>query len=280
MSRSGLTTLSPPFRAITGSTRLYAVLGDPVRQVRAPALLNPLFARLGLDAVLVPVQVTGDRLAEVVRGLRQIGNLDGFLITVPHKIEVCRLVERVSPAVMLSGSANAIRREGDGTWYAENFDGAGFVAGLAAVGIDVVGQHVALVGAGGAGGAIAAAVLGAGAGRLSVCDQDQNRLDSLLARLGPQWPGRIEGTRQPALDGVDLAVNATALGLNPGDPLAFDPAGLPPGAVVADIIMQPGRTALLRAAEATGHRTHPGEHMLDHQVDLYRAFFGLEPATG
>ncbi|MFK3982411.1 shikimate dehydrogenase family protein [Micromonospora sp. NPDC050397] len=263
---------------ITGATRLYAVLGDPVTQVQAPGLLNPLFARLGVAAVLLPVHVRPEQLGAVVRGLRGVDNLDGLLVTVPHKTAICRYADRVSRTVTIAGSANALRRESDGSWSADNFDGAGFVAGLTAAGHTVVDRRVTLVGAGGAGSAIAAALLSAGVGRLSVCDTDAGRLGGLLHRLGAYWPGRVVGSGEPDLDGVDIAVNATALGLRPGDALPFPPRALPPGAVVADIIMQPRETALLRTAAALGHRVHPGRHMLEHQIDAYHAFFRLPAA--
>jgi len=261
---------------ITGTTRLYAVLGDPVTQVRSPALMNPLFARLGIDAVLVPVHATPAHLEQVVGGLRRAGNVDGIFITVPHKVAVVGLADRCSPMVAVTGSANALRREADGRWYAENFDGSGFVTGLTNAGHDPKGSRVALVGAGGAGSAIAAALLAAGAERLSVCDQDTAKLGGLRARLDAHWPGRTDTSVAPHLDGADLVVNATPLGLNPDDPLPFRPELLPEGCVVADIIMSPHETRLLRQAAARGHRIHHGIHMLDGQMDSYRAFFGLD----
>ncbi|WP_228563634.1 shikimate dehydrogenase family protein [Catenulispora rubra] len=265
---------------IGGSTRVYAVLGYPVAQVKAPGLLNPVFAELGLDAVLVPVLAEPRHLAEVVRGLQRIGNLDGLLVTIPHKIDVCRHADRVSRAVTLAGSANALRREPDGSWFAENFDGAGLVRGLESAGFEPAGRRVALVGAGGAGGAVAAALLGADIAHLAVCDRDEDRLDTLVSRLEQHHPGRISGSTTPQVRDVDLAVNATPLGLRPDDPLPFAVEQLAPGTVVADIIMQPKDTALLQAAAALGHRIHHGSHMLTHQIDLYREFFGLDRITG
>ncbi|MGC0373841.1 shikimate dehydrogenase family protein [Streptomyces sp. SAI-229] len=260
---------------ITGTTRLYAVLGDPVTQVQAPAMLNPVFAELGVDAVLVPVHVEAAHLAEVVTGLQRTGNLDGLLITVPHKIDACAFADVLSRAVQASGSTNAMRREPDGTWTAENFDGAGFVLGMAAAGHELAGRRITLVGAGGAGGAIAASVLDAGAARLHVCDPDQGKLSALLDRLAAGRPGRVTGGPAPELERADVVVNATPLGLRPDDPLPFDPALLPPGAVVADIVMKPRETPLLRAAAAAGRPVHHGAHMLSHQLDLYREFFRL-----
>jgi shikimate dehydrogenase len=260
---------------ISGTTHLYVVLGDPVTQVQSPALMNPLFARLGIDAVLVPVHVRAEHLERTVDGLRCVDNVDGIFVTVPHKAAVVALADRCSPTVEITGSANALRREAGGGWYAENFDGVGFVTGLVAAGHDPKGARVALVGAGGAGSAIAAALLAAGADRLSVCDPDTARLDGLRSRLDAHWPGRTVTSAGPDLDGAGIVVNATPLGLRPDDPLPLRPELLPPGGVVADIIMKPRETRLLREAAALGHHVHYGIHMLDGQLDSYRAFFDL-----
>ncbi|MFD8725114.1 shikimate dehydrogenase family protein [Streptomyces sp. NPDC059629] len=271
----------PPQALISGTTRLYAVVGDPVAQVQSPGLLNPLFAELGMDAVLVPVEVSPDDLERVVRGLQRIGNLDGIFVTVPHKADAARLADRHSRTVEIAGTANVLRREADGSWLAENFDGSGFVAGLARAGHEIRGRRVALAGAGGAGSAIAAALLTAGAEHLAVTDPDRPKRDALVERLAAYWPGRVHTVAEPPLHDSDLVVNATPLGLRPGDPLPFPPEALAPGAVVADIIMKPRETPLLRQAAALGHHVHHGIHMLTGQVDSYCVFFGLRtPTTG
>ncbi|MFJ1811385.1 MULTISPECIES: shikimate dehydrogenase family protein [unclassified Streptomyces] len=264
---------------ISGRTRLFAVLGDPVRQVRAPQMLNPVFAELGVDAVLVPVEAPAAHLGEVVRGLQRAGNVDGLLVTVPHKAAAREFAEVRSAAVELAGATNALRRGADGRWYAENFDGAGFVAGLAAAGHAPAGRRVTLVGAGGAGGAIAAALVLAGVDRLDVVDVDRGRVRTLVDRLSGHAPGRVRAGRLPAGTAADLVVNATPLGLRAQDPLPFDPARLAAGTVVADIVMTPRETRLLRAAGAHGLPVHHGEHMLSQQLHLYREFFALHPAA-
>lgn len=268
--------------AIGGATRLYAVIGDPVGQVQAPALVNPLLADLDLDAVLVPVHVPVGRLDEAVHGLRAFGNLDGLLVTVPHKAAVLRFADRVGPAAELSGSANALRRESDGRWHADNFDGAGFVAGLEGAGHRAAGARVTLVGTGGAGCAIAPALLMAGAAHVVLCDLDPARTAALAARLQARWPGRTGCATRPVTDGADIVVNATPLGLRPGDPLPFDPGTLAPGTLVADIVMKPRVTALLRTAADRGLPVHYGAPMLESQLALYRQYFRFDraPAAG
>jgi shikimate dehydrogenase len=260
---------------ISGTTRLYVVLGDPVTQVQSPALMNPLFGGLGIDAVLVPVHARPEHLKRILGGLRCASNVDGIFVTVPHKAAVRALADRCSPMVEIAGSANVLRREPDGSWYAENFDGLGFVTGLLGAGHDPKGRRVGLVGAGGAGSAIAAALLQAGADRLSVCDPDNAKLTGLGSRLGAQWPGRMITSAEPRLDDIDIVVNATPLGLRADDPLPFRPELLPTGSVVADIIMKPRETSLLKEAAALGHPVHYGIHMLAGQVASYRAFFRL-----
>jgi shikimate dehydrogenase len=265
---------------ITGTTRLFAVIGHPIAQVRAPSLMNPLFEQLRMDAVLVPVHARPENFDEVIVGLQRMDNLDGMLITVPHKISACRFADELSPTVRITGSTNALRRCPDGRWLAENFDGAGFVNGLSAAGRSPAGKRVSLVGGGGAGSAIAVGLLDAGVAHLSVCDRDQARLGDLLERLETRWPGRVSGSDTPDLSGADLAVNATPLGLRPDDPLPFAPRQLRRDAVVADIIMQPRETKLLREAGNLGLATHPGISMLTHQVDFYRGFFDLVESAG
>jgi shikimate dehydrogenase len=261
-------------RAISGRTRLFAVIGDPVAQVMAPELMNRLFGERGVDAVLVPIEVSAGHLATVVEGLKQIVNLDGFLVTVPHKLALSRLADRLSDAATLAGSVNAMRREPDGRWLGDNFDGEGFVRGLRIAGHMIPGKRFSLVGAGGAGVSIAAAILGAGASALSIVDLDRSRAEALAARLDTRWPGlpAASGVPDPA---SDVVVNATPLGLREADPLPFPIDGLNPEAVVADIIMKPAETRLLQEAAARGLRTHPGLPMLAEQIPLYREFFRI-----
>lgn len=268
---------------ITGRTRLVAVLGDPVEQVRAPALLNGLLARLGIGTVVIPVHVRPGDLGAVVPGLQKTANLDGLLITVPHKVDVLRYADVRGRAAVLAESANAMRRQEDGSWHADNFDGAGFLAGLIAAGYAPLRKHVALVGTGGAGVAIAAVLLGAGAAGLTLHDVDDFRVNKVAEHLGSHWPGRVAVAASPDFGAADIVVNATPLGMRPDDPLPFDPATLRPDALVADIVMRPRETRLLRAAAELGHPVHFGEPMLKHQLDLYRNYFGWlsdAPAQG
>ena len=259
----------------TGTTRLYAVVGNPVAQVMAPALMNRLFAERNVDAVLVPVRAEPSALAAVVEGLKAIGNLDGIVVTVPHKFAVCAHADRLGERAELARSANALRRESDGTWTADNFDGAGFVSGLLNAGHVVASQTVRLVGAGGAGVSIGPALMMAGAGALIITDVSEQRMTALADHLAQKWPGQIRTSSAGTILASDIIVNATPVGLRPDDPLPFEVEGLAPNTVVADIIMKPAETRLLAAARARGLRVQPGLPMLIQQIELYRGFFRI-----
>ncbi|WP_398494327.1 shikimate dehydrogenase family protein [Variovorax sp.] len=257
----------------TGNTRLFAHVGHPIAQVRAPQLVNKLFAERGIDAVMVAVDVTPTDLAATLDGLQRIANLDGILVTVPHKVAVCAHAQRLAPAVELSGAANALRRDTDGRWAAENFDGSGFVQGLRASDFDARGRHVVLVGAGGAGAAIAASLVLAGVQSLAVRDVDTQRAVDLVTRLNRYRAGAAVAASDADFGRADLVVQATPLGMAPEDPLPLPLDALASSALVADIVMRPARTRLLEAAAARGLATHEGRHMLDPQISMYADFF-------
>ena len=119
----------------TGATRLYAIIGDPIAQVRSPEVFTERFAAAGIDAVLVPAHVPAERFDAIVPALMALGNLDGLLVTVPFKARMASLRKRLGcDGADCIGAVNALRREADGTWTGDMFDGAGFVRGARAQG--------------------------------------------------------------------------------------------------------------------------------------------------
>jgi len=265
---------------ITGRTRLFGVIADPIEHVRACEVFNPRCAEHGVDAVLVPFHVRADRLAEALDGFRAVANLGGVLVTIPHKEAILDLVDDVAPQAARVGAGNVIRRTDEGRLEAENFDGLGFVAGLEAAGHRVRGRAALLVGAGGAGKAIAMALAEAGLRRLVLANRSAARGEALARAVAATFPNVdvVTGPADPR--GADLVVNATSLGLRPDDPLPIDLATAASDTLVAEIIMKPARTPLVAAAEARGLAVHLGHHMLDHQVPLLARFIGAFDDAG
>ena len=258
-----------------GNTIVLATVGDPVAQVQTPVRMPELFAARGINATWVPLHITPANLAVLPAMLRGIENFHGCSVTVPHKMAMLALVDRATPRAVLSAGLNLVRREADGTLTGDMVDGLGFVAGLAEAGHSVRGKSAWLVGAGGAGAAIAAALCEAGVARLWVQDADPPRARLVADRLAPAFPAIQVLAVQAPPAAPDFAINATPLGLRPDDPLPFFVAGLPDNAVVCDIVMKPAITPLLRSAGARGLAIHPGAPMLTAQMPLYLEFFGL-----
>jgi shikimate dehydrogenase len=253
----------------TGAARLFAILGDPVAVVRSPAWWNALFARQGRDAVFVPMQVAAADLPRVWAGLGAIGNLDGIVLTMPHKQAVLPLLDALGPAAQLVGAANTVRRLPGGGWEGEMFDGEGFCAGLRARGIAPEGRRVRQIGCGGAGRAIAFALARAGVAALLLEDAAPGRAAALAAEVTAAFPA-VATTGTP-----DLLVNATPVGLRPGDPSPFADVALSPRLAVADVIPNPEVTALVAAARAAGCATATGRDMFEGQARLAAAYFGM-----
>ncbi|WP_028999725.1 shikimate dehydrogenase family protein [Azohydromonas australica] len=263
---------------ISGTTRVFMVLGDPVSQVQAPRLFNPLFERHGIDAVLVPAQVRREDAPGFCRAVLSAGNIDGLWLTIPHKPLVLPLLERWDRHAELAQAVNAVRRNADGSLEGALFDGRGFTGALRHFGFEPRGRRALLVGSGGAGAAIAAALLDEGLEVLAL-----NDLGDRAAQLAQLLARNAAGTRVVAAGndpaGFDLVINASPLGLRADDALPFDVARLEPHATVVDILMKPQGTPLLRACTARGIRAFPGFEMLVQQVPDYLDFFGLADAA-
>lgn len=273
---------------VTGHTRLFAILADPIYQVKTPEVMHDVFARHGIDGVLVPMHVPPEGLARAVEGLRQMRNFGGFIATMPHKTAMLGLCDRVVGDAAGIGAVNCVRREADGSMVGAMLDGDGFVAGLRRAGVVPGGQRVVLAGAGGAGAAIAFALAGAGVARLTILNRSLDRAEDLARRVAAAYPGVVVAARaagrDPALRdetaAAGIVVNATALGMRPGDPLPVDPEGLHAGQVVAEAIMDPVETPLLAEAARRGARTQPGLPMLACQIEMMACHMGALPGTG
>lgn len=256
---------------ISGKTRLFAILAHPCGHVRTPQALNALFAEKGIDAVMTAYDVAPEDLAEVVGALRRIRNLDGLVITVPHKSAMMALCDEVSTRARVAGAVNVVRRTADGRLSGDLLDGIGFVTGLRQAGHSVAGRNVYMVGAGGAASAIAFALAAEGVGRLTLANRSPEKLEALADRLRAEFPDvPLALGGQPS--GHDIVINATSLGLKAGDPLPVDPEQISPDTLVAEVIMEPAETALLQATRAKGCPVHPGRAMLDGQLAEIFAF--------
>ena len=264
---------------ISGRTTLIAHLGYPTESFKAPLIYNPWFESKGIDAIVVPMGVRSEDYPEFLRKLVRLTNLRGALVTMPHKVSTVGLLDEASTAVKIAGSCNAMLVREDGKVVGDMFDGAGFARGLARKGFDVRGKSCLISGTGGVGSAIAASLSADGVARMALFDANTASADSLAQRLRQYYPAMqvTTGSNDPA--GFDLVVNATPLGMKPGDPLPFDVSRIAKETFVGEVVMKQEITPLLEAARRIGCRTQVGTDMLFEQIPAYLEFFGFPTTT-
>ncbi len=264
---------------ISGRTEIIAHLGFPTETFTAPMIYNPWFAHHGIDAVVVPMGVRARDYSAFLRPLFRLSNIRGALVTMPHKITTVGLLDTVSTAVQIAGSCNAILRRADGSLHGDMFDGVGFTRGAKRKGFEFAGARCLVIGAGGVGSAIAAAIAAERPSSLALFDIRQGIAEALVDRLRRHFPGLriVLGDNDPA--GYQLAVNATPLGLSPDDPLPFDPERVEPDAFVGDVVLREGLTPLLQAIVRQERRYQVGTDMLFEQIPAYLEFFGYGSTT-
>jgi shikimate dehydrogenase len=260
------------FDSYSGATRIIPLLGHPIAQAKSPYGMTRGFAGRAFDAIVVPINVRPGAVAGFLDALDGVENLGGVMATVPHKFALCAHAETVSARAAFFGSANVMRRDETGRWHADMLDGLGFVRAVDNAGGTVTGARALLAGAGGAGSAIALELLNAGAVSLAVHDTDHDRRDLLIARLNERHPGKASaGTA--SIDGYDVIVNATPLGMRSGDAAPFNLDRLDRGVFVGDVVTAKDDTPIIRAAKAAGCRCCSGHAMFDASLDLMLDFF-------
>jgi shikimate dehydrogenase len=261
-----------PRMGIDGHTRFVAHLAHPTGHLRTPLLFNAKCAERDINMVLIPWDVAPDSLERIVDSLRSVKNCAGMIVTIPHKASVVACCDRLEGVAIGLRVVNVIRREADGTLVGRLYDGAGFVDGLRSEGIDPAGKRVLVLGAGGAGTAIAGAFAASGTARLVIANRDRRRASELVARLRALHPGQSIETGEADGRGFNLIANATSVGLDGDTGIPIPPETIEAGCVVAEAVMKPAMTPLLRAAQSRGARIHLGEHMLAAQIEHFLRF--------
>jgi shikimate dehydrogenase len=261
--------LDPDIMHITGTTRLFFCIADPIDQVRAPEVFNSIFTRYGIDAAMVPLRVPAAQLEATLRALLESPTVGGVSLSIPHKAAATAIVDRPSAAARAANAVNAVRRNAAGELEGELFDGLGFMRSLDRAGIAYAGRRVLVIGAGGAASAVTTALAASGVG-----DPDREKARQLAALLRRDFG--IAASDAPSNDpaGFDVIVNASPLGLKSTDPLPVDVARIADHAALCDILMKNQPTPLLRAARSRGLVAEPGFDMLILQTPLYLDFFG------
>ncbi|MBI2963183.1 MAG: shikimate dehydrogenase [Deltaproteobacteria bacterium] len=257
---------------IRGTTRLVAILGDPVEHSRSPAMHNAAFAALRLDYVYVALRVRPDDLRRAITGVRALG-FAGLNVTVPHKQAVLPLLDRLAPAAREIGAVNTVVRE-NGRLVGHNTDAEGFRRAVRALGFRGRGRAAVLLGAGGSARAVAWALAGEGLRRMTILNRDVARASALardvrahggpVVEVGPLDAAMAADT----VGGADLIVNCTSLGLDGKSSPRVAIAATPDHCLFYDLVYGARPTPFLRSALRGGRRTGDGLGMLLEQAGL------------
>jgi len=264
---------------VDGNTSLIAHIGYPTGSFKAPMIYNPYFEHIKLNALVVPIGVKPEDFETSFPAIFRFSNIHGALITMPHKVHVLSFLDEISTTAKVAGACNAVRKDADGRLIGDMFDGEGFTRGLLRKGVTSAGASALVVGSGGVGSAIAASLAAARVSRLGLYDVNVAAMQALGERLQSHYPElEIElQTNDPA--GYDVLVNATPLGMKPGDPMPIDMARLSSDTFVGEVVMKQEMTPFLSQAVARGCKVQVGVDMLFEQIPAYLEFFGFRTTT-
>jgi len=265
---------------ISGKTKVCGVIGDPIEHTMSPVMHNAAFKELGLDYLYVPLRVSKEELGKAVESIRAL-NMRGVNVTLPHKVAIIPFLDKLDPLAKKIGAVNTIVND-DGVLTGYNTDATGFLQALLDKGVKPEGKKVVILGAGGASRAISFILAERGTHLVIL-----NRLlefdwaEELAQRIS-QISKKVralelnEKNLEMMLEGADILINATSVGMHPDVNKTPVPARLlKPGLIVFDIVYSPIKTRLLKEAEAAGAQTIGGLDML-----IWQGAIAFEKWTG
>jgi 3-dehydroquinate dehydratase/shikimate dehydrogenase len=245
------------FRRINRATDIYGLIGNPVAHSMGPLLHNTCLREEGLNAVYLPFKV--EDLPSFINGFKTL-NVRGYSVTIPHKVTIMGLLDKLDPLVESIGAVNTVVNR-DGKLVGYNTDSTAAVKviedGLAKDGDTLHGKKVTIVGAGGAARAVAFGLKQKGAG-ITIVNRTESRAETLAGDLKCQYKKFGE------LDKLNTAIliNCTSIGMHPNiDDIPVPANVLRPGMLVFDAVYNPPETRLLREAAVRGCRTLDGVKM-------------------
>ena len=249
---------------VTSTTRVLTPLGDPVAHSASPELQNAAFQAANVDGVYVAVRCAPDDLVGFMRGLARAGG--GGNVTLPHKEKAATLLDVRSEAVRRTGACNTFWGDDQGRVHGDNTDVEGFRRALSTfLEGPTEGIRVLLLGAGGAARAALAALVEDGASEVLLHNRTQERARAVARRIGGQKVRVVAISRELEGEDFDLVVNATRMGLEPGDPSPVDFQKLNRAGAAMDLVYGHHTTGFIESAEAAGIRTTDGMEMLVQQ---------------
>ncbi len=269
-------------RSIKTSTRVCAIIGNPVEHSLSPAIHNAAFAELGLDYVYVAFRV--EDVKQALAGMRALENFCGMSVTIPHKIEAMKHVDDIEAVDRQIGSINTVIND-NGKLLGLGTDGPGALKALADAEVEINGKKVLMLGAGGAARAIAFTLaINGGPAAIEILDINETILQELTADLTAGTQAVIQSNKMTdsslvkAMAAADIVIHCTPIGMHPKEGSSIVPIELfRPGQVVFDIVYTPLETKLLADARSKGLQVISGVEMFINQAVLqFERFTGAD----
>ena len=282
LCHSFLTTLREATMSgnVLGTTKILGVMGFPVSHSLSPVMHNAAIAAMGLDYVYVPFPIPVADLPAAIAGLKAIQSVQGFNLTIPHKVEVIPLLDEVMPIALSVGAVNTVKRVGD-RWVGTNTDVAGFLEPLKRFKCDWSQMPALILGSGGAAKAVVAACLELGCPVIHVVGRDPKKIKKFHGTMTSQLHDfnlRVHPwTSIPhLLEVAGIVINATPIGMasDPHTPISeAEMALVPDNAIAYDLIYTPRPTKFLQIAAARGLKAIDGLEMLINQGAIALEFW-------
>jgi shikimate dehydrogenase len=263
---------------ISGTTKLYGIIGYPVEHSFSPRMHNAAFSALKMDARYLAFPVKPEQVQQALEGIRVL-NISGINVTVPHKSSVIPYLDEVSPLALKLGAVNTIVNV-DGHLSGTNTDISGFVRSLGALNFSPKNKTVAVLGAGGSARAVLAGLADAGASRILIHNRTAGRAESLVTEFSQKFPKtKLSAVSLQTVQdsNLDLLVNTTTVGME-SDASPMDLSLCEKIENVLDLIYSPAKTRLLRQSQELGIPAVNGSGMLLYQGCEAFTFWTGKPA--
>ncbi|MEO2159726.1 MAG: shikimate dehydrogenase [bacterium] len=223
----------------------FAVIGDPIAHTLSPNLHQEVYRQLELDASFEQIHVTPNSLDSFINS----NKLDGFNVTIPHKLSIIPFLKGLDEAAKTIGAVNCVH---NGKGY--NTDWIGFLKAMELNGVDLNGKDCTILGAGGAARAIAYGLVQADVNSILISNRTQTKADQLLDWINSIFPTNFQSKNS------DIIINCTPLGMWP-DTESMPEVEIQNGQILADTIYNPLETAWLKAGKTKGAKTIDGLDM-------------------
>jgi shikimate dehydrogenase len=259
---------------MTDPHSLYGLIGHPVGHVRSPGIFNAYLEANGLPGRLVVFDCKPNSLQIALDAFRQIQNLKGLFVTMPHKKAITPLLDGLTDLAAIAGAVNVVRRTSDGRLIGGQLDGPGFVAAMIAGGSDPSGKKAFIAGAGGVSAGICCALAKSKVRSIVISNRNLERSRELCNRLQRAFPAtEFAVVDTPPDDRIDIVINATSVGINSDDPLPVSLDGIRQGIFVGDVVNVPKGTRFTERARDLNCKVQNGDAMFPPQIPLALDFF-------